>query len=72
MNSEQAAITLGIDVEDVEDLAESIGADADELSPEDLIELAGILDDEDEDDDEDDEDDEDEDDDGNARTKFEW
>jgi hypothetical protein len=50
MDSEQAAITLGINVEEVEDLAASIGADAEALSPEDLVEMASILDAEDEDD----------------------
>jgi hypothetical protein len=49
MDTEQAAITLGISPEDVEDLAAAIGADPEDLGPEDLVEMASLLDDEDDD-----------------------
>jgi hypothetical protein len=51
MNPEQAAITLGINVEDVEDLAVAVGANLDDLGPEDLVAMASLLDDEDDEDD---------------------
>jgi hypothetical protein len=45
MNPEQAAIVLAISVEEVEDLAATIGADLDDgLSPEQLVAMAAILD----------------------------
>jgi hypothetical protein len=55
MNPEQAAITLGINVEEVEDLAAAVGADPEDLTPEDLVAMATLLDEE-EDDEEDDDD----------------
>jgi hypothetical protein len=54
MDPEEAAITLGVSVEEVEDLAAEVGADPDDLGPEDLVAMASLLDaeaDEDEDDD---------------------
>jgi hypothetical protein len=51
MDLEQAAITLGVTLEDVEDLAAAIDADPDDLGPDDLVEMAGLLDDEDDDED---------------------
>jgi hypothetical protein len=62
MDPEQAAITLGVSVEKVKDLAAAVGADPDDLEPEDLIAMASLLDDEDDEDagDEDDEDADDE------------
>jgi cell division protein YceG involved in septum cleavage len=54
MDPEQAAITLGVSVEKVRDLAAAVGADPDDLEPEDLVAMASLLDAEaDEDDDED-------------------
>lgn len=54
MNTEQAAITLGVTPEDVEDLAAAVDADPDDLGPDDLVAMATILDDEDDDDADDD------------------
>jgi len=53
MDPEQAAITLGVSVEKVRDLAAEVGANPDALQPEDLVAMASLLDaeaDEDEDD----------------------
>lgn len=49
MNIEQAAITLGIGIDEVEDLAVAIGADPDNLEPDDLVAMAEILDEQDDD-----------------------
>ncbi len=45
MDPEQAAIVLAITVEEVEDLAAAVGADPDDLGPEDLVSMASLLDD---------------------------
>ncbi len=54
MNSEQAAVVLGISVDDVADLADSIDADPDELGDGEMVAMAALLDASDDDDDADD------------------
>ena len=43
MALEKAAITLGINVEEVDHLAHAVGADFDDLGPEDLVAMASLL-----------------------------